>query len=228
MYNLYFCRMQRKIVTTADGSRTIHLEEWNENYHSHHGALQEAKHVFIDKLRERIGNRKEITILEIGFGTGLNALLTMELALNLEVKINYVALEAFPVSDAEMEALNYDIFWPEGNEYFDEMHRCAWNTETILHRFFGITKRQVQFEEWKSEPEQMDFIYFDAFGPRVQPHLWTTSIFEKMYSSAKSGAYFLTYCAKGQVRRDLMSVGWSMQRLPGPPGKREMLVGFKA
>lgn len=219
--------MQRKVVTTADGSRTIYLEEWNENYHSHHGALQEAKHVFIEKVRERLFGRKEISILEMGFGTGLNAMLTMELALDLNIKINYITLEAFPVSAEEITALEYAKIWQDGAEYYEAMHTCSWEQKQEIHPQFFLTKIQTQFEDWQPIPETVDFIYYDAFGPRVQPHLWTIPLFEKMFNSAKDGAFFLTYCAKGQVRRDLESVGWKMIRLPGPPGKREMLVGEK-
>lgn len=219
--------MQRNVVLTADGSLTIHIEEWNENYHSYHGALQEAKHVFIDKVRERIGLRNEITILEMGFGTGLNAMLTMELALKLQVKVNYITLEAFPVSSKEIEELNYSEFWKDGAEFYNLMHLCPWEEATEIHSLFSLTKIQTQFEDWRPTTKTIDFIYFDAFGPRVQSHLWTVPIFEKMFTCAKSEAFFLTYCAKGQVRRDLESVGWKMSRVPGPPGKREMLVGEK-
>jgi tRNA U34 5-methylaminomethyl-2-thiouridine-forming methyltransferase MnmC len=219
--------MQRKVVLTADGSRTIHLEDWNENYHSHHGALQEAKHVFIDKVRERIANRKEISILEIGFGTGLNAFLTMELAKELGVKVKYVGLEAFPVSPEELEALNYAGFWEEGRSLYDKMHEISWEYEVWINEQFLLLKKRIAFEDWVADTDRFDFIYFDAFGPRVQPHLWTVPIFEKMFQASKKNAFFITYCAKGQVRRDLESVGYKMQRLPGPPGKREMLLGEK-
>jgi len=219
--------MQRKVVLTADGSRTIHIEEWNENYHSHHGALQEAKHVFIDKVRERIGERTEISILEIGFGTGLNAFLTLQLAEELNVKIMYVGLEAFPVSVEELEALNYAAIWEVGRPKYEMLHEVSWEKEMAITENFHLTKNQIPFEDWQSESDTFDFIFFDAFGPRVQPHLWTIPIFEKMFSATKKDGFFLTYCAKGQVRRDLESVGFEMKCLPGPPGKREMLVGKK-
>lgn len=219
--------MQRKVVVTADGSRTIHLEEWNENYHSHHGALQEAKHVFIDKVRERLEGRTEISILEIGFGTGLNAFLTLQLSEELNLKVKYVALEAFPVSKEELEALNYAQFWEEGRAKYDALHSVSWEEKNEITSSFLLTKKQIPFEDWHAENETFDYIFFDAFGPRVQPHLWTVPIFEKMYSATKKDGVFLTYCAKGQVRRDLESVGYAMKRVPGPPGKREMLVGVK-
>ncbi len=219
--------MQRKVIETGDGSKTIHLEDWNENYHSTHGALQEAMHVFIEKVRERVGKRSEISILEMGFGTGLNAYLTLRLAIELDIKVNYVGLEAFPVSSAELEALNYTSIWEEGKLYYDLLHETKWHEKSDVHPNLSLTKIETKFEDWSPFLNNFDFIYFDAFGPRVQPELWTIPIFEKMYLSAKNGTFFLTYCAKGQVRRDLESVGFAMQRLPGPPGKREMLLGEK-
>lgn len=219
--------MQRKVIETGDGSKTIHLEDWNENYHSAHGALQEAMHVFIEKVRERVGDRTEVSILEMGFGTGLNAYLTLRLAIELDIKVNYVGLEAFPVSSAELKALNYASIWEEGKSYYDVMHETNWDEKDDVHPNFSLTKIESKFEDWPPNIYNFDFIYFDAFGPRVQPELWTIPIFEKIYSSARIGAFFLTYCAKGQVRRDLESVGFAMQRLPGPPGKREMLIGVK-
>jgi tRNA U34 5-methylaminomethyl-2-thiouridine-forming methyltransferase MnmC len=219
--------MQRKVVLTADGSRTIHIEEWNENYHSHHGALQEARHVFIEKIKERIGDRTEISILETGFGTGLNAFLALQLSEELNVKIKYVGLEAFPVSAEELEALNYSQFWEAGRRKYEMLHEIPWEKEMAITENFQLTKKQISFEDWQVERNTFDFIFFDAFGPRVQPHLWTILIFEKMFLASKKEGFFLTYCAKGQVRRDLESVGFEMKRLLGPPGKREMLVGKK-
>lgn len=219
--------MQRKIIATDDGSHTIYLEEWDENYHSTHGAVQEAEHVFINKVRERIGERKEISILEMGFGTGLNAFLSLRLAIELNVKVHYLALEAFPVKKEELDALNYTSFWEEGKSFYAQMHASNWEERQEIHPNFSLTKTTCKFEDWSPQSDTFDFIYFDAFGPRVQPDLWTIPIFEKMIKSAKKGAFFLTYCAKGQVRRDLASVGFAMRRLPGPPGKREMLLGEK-
>jgi tRNA U34 5-methylaminomethyl-2-thiouridine-forming methyltransferase MnmC len=223
----YLYRVQRKIIETDDGSKTIHIEEWNENYHSTHGAVQEAEHVFMDKVRERIGNRTEISILEMGFGTGLNAFLTLRLAMELNVKVNYLGLEAFPVKKEELDALNYTSFWEEGKQFYESIHAGKWGEIFGVAPNFNLTKLETKFEDWSPQSGVFDFIFFDAFGPRVQPELWTIPIFEKLFLSAKEGAFFLTYCAKGQVRRDLESVGFAMSRLPGPPGKREMLLGEK-
>lgn len=220
--------MQRKIIETADGSKTIHIEDWDEHYHSINGAYQEAMHVFIKKVRERIAERKEISILEMGFGTGLNTFLTLQMATELNVKVNYFGLEAFPVNKEELEALNYNSLWSEGSNFFEKIHDSGWSQKVEIHSNFSLTKIETKFEDWEAIPNTFDFIYFDAFGPRVQPELWTIPIFEKVFESANVGAFFLTYCAKGQVRRDLGSVGFKMERLSGPPGKREMLMGSKS
>ena len=224
---VYLWLVQRKIIETADGSKTIHIKEWDEHYHSTHGAKQEAMHVFIDKVHERLAGRTEITILEMGFGTGLNAFLTLQLAFELSIKVNYTGLEAFPVNKAELEALDYASLWSEGKNFFYEMHESNWGEKIDIHPNFSLTKMETKFEDWETMPDTFDFIYFDAFGPRVQPELWTIPIFEKMFDAAREGAFFLTYCAKGQVRRDLGSGGFEMERLPGPPGKRDMLLGQK-
>ena len=224
---VYLWSVQRKIIETADGSKTIHIEDWDEHYHSINGAHQEAMHVFIDKVRERIAGRNEINILEMGFGTGLNSFLTLQLASELNIKVNYCGLEAFPVNREELEALNYASLWNEGSPFFERIHDSEWGRKVDIHPNLSLTKMATKFEDWETIPNTFDFIYFDAFGPRVQPELWTIPIFEKMFDSAKVGAFFLTYCAKGQVRRDLGVVGFEMERLPGPPGKREMLLGKK-
>ena len=219
--------MQRKIIETGDGSKTIYIEDWDENYHSTHGALQEAMHVFINKVRERLNGRTEISILEMGFGTGLNAFLTLRLAMELNIKVNYVGLEAFPVSKEELDALEYASIWEEGKDFFNAMHASNWSEKVLIHPNLSLTKLETKFEDFQPMIDTFDFIYFDAFGPRVQPELWTIPIFQNVFESAKKGAVFSTYCAKGQVRRDLESVGFVMERLAGPPGKREMLLGEK-
>lgn len=219
--------MQRKIIETGDGSKTIHYEEWDESYHSTSGGVEEAEHVYVNQVRVRIGDRKEISILEMGFGTGLNAFLTLRLAKELNIKVNYVGIEAYPVTKEESEALNYTSLWEDGKKAFDQMQAAKWGEKTEVHPDFSVTKIEAKFEDWEPIKDTFDFIFFDAFGPIVQPKLWTIPIFQKMYDSAKNGAFILTYCAKGQVRRDLGSVGFAMERIPGPPAKRHMLVGEK-
>jgi len=219
--------LERKIIVTADGSSTIHLPEWDENYHSKHGAIQEAKHVFI-KSGLSLFTEQNISVLEIGFGTGLNGFITFLEAPKRKLIIDYVGVEAYPVSAEEIEKLNYvsELNAEEFKEVFSEMHLQKWDGKNKLSSNFSLTKRKQFFDEIKDE-NTFDLIYFDAFGARVQPELWTEEIFEAMYKSLKNGGVLVTYCAKGSVRRAMLKVGFSIEKLAGPPGKREMLRATK-
>ncbi|MBU2018378.1 MAG: tRNA (5-methylaminomethyl-2-thiouridine)(34)-methyltransferase MnmD [Bacteroidetes bacterium] len=219
--------MERKIITTGDGSKTIQLVDWNEQYHSIHGAIQEAKHVFLTNFLKFKQQSEQCTIFEMGFGTGLNAFLTSQVAKEKELKVKYHSLEAYPVQLSEIKELNYREILQDSLDEFTQLHTSKWDEPTLINPFFQLKKIQQTLEVWENRENYYDFIFYDAFGPRVQPHLWTTAIFEKIYSVTKCGGVFLTYCAKGQVRRDLESVGYKISRLPGPPGKREMLMGVK-
>lgn len=238
--------MQRKIITTADGSKTIQIEEWNEQYHSIHGAIQEADHVYIKQGllfcldREKLSKKNvqspetsesfspDISILEIGFGTGLNAFLTLLKAEEHQVDIRYVGVEAFPISSIEMTALNYteQLQVSEKNTLFKEMHNIAWENDTRLTSYFSLQKQQKFFKDI-TDTDQFDLIYFDAFGARVQPELWTESIFQIMFDALKENGVLVTYAAKGSVRRAMQAVGFNVEKLAGPPGKREMLRARK-
>jgi tRNA U34 5-methylaminomethyl-2-thiouridine-forming methyltransferase MnmC len=225
--------MKRKIVATADGSTTIQLVDWNEQYHSMHGAIQEARHVFLktglDHWRNENAEKKEIHILEIGFGTGLNALLT---AIHLDEKdltTHYKGVEAYPVAPEEIDQLNY-VAQLDRHDYaafFQQMHDCPWSEESTLSSHFHLYKLKERFEDLKEGDSTYDLIYFDAFGAQVQPELWEVVIFKKMYDALKVGGVLVTYSAKGSVRRAMQKVGFTVERLPGPPGKREMLRAGK-
>ena len=223
--------MQRKIVKTADGSTTIQITEWNEQYHSMHGAVQEAQHVFLKTGLDHFISKsalEQINILEIGFGTGLNAFLTCIAADEKGVVINYEGVEAFPVSAEEIEQLNYVELTGE-NKYekaFAKMHAVAWGGLEEITPNFKLKKRQQTFETI-TDKDQYHLIYFDAFGARVQPELWEENIFKIMFTALKEGGVLVTYAAKGSVRRAMQSVGFFVERLPGPPGKREMLRATK-
>lgn len=215
-------------MITQDGSTTIHLPDWNENYHSKHGAIQEAKHVFIKNGLSLFENRN-VSILEIGFGTGLNAFITFLEAKKLNQKIDYYGVEAYPVIAEEVLQMNYvAALNAENNEsVFKKMHESDWEKKIILDDHFCLTKRKQFFNEIVDE-NKYDLIYFDAFGYRVQPELWSTEIFKKMYNSLKSNSYLVTYAARGVVKRSLTEVGFTVEKLEGPPGKREMFRAFKA
>lgn len=222
--------MERKIIKTADGSTTIYLPEWDEYYHSKHGALQEAYHVFIRSGLQEVAPKHsgELSILEIGFGTGLNAFISLLEAEKSHLKISYTGVEAFPVSKKELEALNYTSSFPDANaaKYFDLLHGIEWDQPEEVTSFFKLNKKKQFFSEIEAL-EAYDLVYFDAFGPRVQPNLWTEEIFAKMYRALRDQGVLVTYSAKGSVRRALQAVGFHVERLPGPPGKREMLRAKK-
>lgn len=223
--------MDRKIIKTADGSVTIHLPEWDEQYHSKHGAVQEARHVFIKMglhYFQKENEDSEISILEIGFGTGLNAFITFLETQKLQISINYTGVEAYPVTPDEISELNYPeiLSAKEQGGIFQLMHQCRWEKFQRISGNFSLCKLQKKFEEI-SDKERYDIIYFDAFGARVQPGLWTEEIFKIMFEALKPGGILVTYSAKGSVRRNLQKVGFFVERLPGPPGKREMLRAVK-
>ena len=223
--------MKRKIITTSDGSKTIHIEEWNEQYHSKHGAINEAKHVFIETGLKHINKITEqnqpISILEVGFGTGLNAFLTLIEAESLKRNINYVGVEAYPVDSKELELLNYpEMISDQYKNEFLKLHNVSWDIENEITSRFTLTKQQKYFDSI-TDVNAYDLIYFDAFGARVQPELWTEHIFKLMYHALLHNGVLVTYSAKGSVRRAMQSVGFTVERLPGPPGKREMLRASK-
>jgi tRNA U34 5-methylaminomethyl-2-thiouridine-forming methyltransferase MnmC len=219
--------VKREIIKTLDGSTTIHLEEWNESYHSKHGAIQEAKHVFIMNGLSLFENNP-VSIMEIGFGTGLNAFITFLESENKNQKIDYVGVEGYPVNAEEVLAMNYveELEALEFRNIFEEMHKSEWGEKIEISSRFSLTKRKQFFDEI-NDLEIFDLIYFDAFGYRVQPELWSTEIFQKMYNSLKPNGVLVTYAARGVVKRSMISVGFTVEKLAGPPGKREMFRAFK-
>ena len=219
--------MEREIIKTLDGSTTIHLKEWDECYHSKHGAIQEAKHVFIKNGLSLFEN-KPVSILEIGFGTGLNAFITFLEAQQKLQKIDYVGVEAYPVDAKEVLAMNYvdELEAGDFEKIFQKMHEVEWDQKNEISSEFYLTKRKQFFDEI-NDFETFDLIYFDAFGYRVQPELWSTEIFQKMYNSLKSNGVLVTYAARGVVKRNMIEVGFTVEKLACPPGKREMFRAFK-
>tara|TARA_R110000765_G_scaffold13233_7_gene39896 strand:- start:726 stop:1388 length:663 start_codon:yes stop_codon:yes gene_type:complete len=219
--------LKREIITTGDGSKTIQIMDWQEQYHSKHGAIQEAYHVFIKSGLDLFENQ-EINILEIGFGTGLNAFITLIEFDKRNLKVNYTGVEAYPVSIEELNQLNYleELKSLSRKSDFDLMHTSPWGDKVEIVENFNLKKEQILFKEISAIAEY-DLIYFDAFGARVQPELWTVEIFQIMFNAMKSNGYLVTYAAKGSVRRAMQEVGFLVERLPGPPGKREMLRAKK-
>ena len=221
--------MKRVIKTTGDGSKTLYLEDLQEGYHSHHGALAEARHVFIKNGLDRLQN-SEIHILELGFGTGLNALVTLEAINHSAKKIHYTTLEKFPVSLAEAEVLNYAALFEDGkfHEYNILLHQSPWAEPTRITDQFSIEKWEMDFFDLqKLTIPPVDLVYFDCFGARVQPELWEEELLAMVVEKMRSGALFTTYASKGSLRRSLEKLGLNVEKLPGPPGKREMINAWK-
>jgi tRNA U34 5-methylaminomethyl-2-thiouridine-forming methyltransferase MnmC len=219
--------LKREIIQTSDGSTTIHLPDWDECYHSKHGAIQEAKHVFI-KNGLSLFEGKSISILEIGFGTGLNAFITYLEAKKYNQTIDYVGVEAYPISPEEVLQMNYvaELEAETERPVFEKMHQCDWEEKVTVSNDFDLTKRKQFFNEISDE-DKFDLIYFDAFGYRVQPELWSTEIFERMYKALKKDSVLVTYAARGVVKRSMQEVGFTVEKLAGPPGKREMFRATK-
>jgi tRNA U34 5-methylaminomethyl-2-thiouridine-forming methyltransferase MnmC len=219
--------LKREIIQTLDGSTTIRLPDWDECYHSKHGAIQEAEHVFIKNGLALFPDSK-VSILEIGFGTGLNAFITFLESIKRNQTINYVGVEAYPVAADEVLAMNYvaELDAAQHAAIFEVLHTSNWEEKNTLANHFEITKRKQFFEEI-DDIELFDLIYFDAFGYRVQPDLWSTAIFEKMYKALKKEGVLVTYAARGVVKRSMIEVGFTVEKLAGPPGKREMFRAFK-
>ena len=188
--------MKREFLTTKDGSVTIHLPDWNEQYHSKHGAINEAKHVCVESgFRYLISSEENqmdrIAIMEIGFGTGLNAFLTYLNAEKYRVETRYTGVDAFPVIASEITQLNYPELLSTTSEVFGKLHQTPWESPEVISRFFTLTKRKQLFSKIKDK-EEYHLIYFDAFGARVQPELWTESIFKAMYEALKIDGILVT------------------------------------
>lgn len=220
--------MKREFRITKDGSHSLYLPEMDEQYHSHHGSIVEAKKVYIEYgLEEVAKNNKEIRLFEMGFGTGLNALLTMMLAQQLDIKVYYYCLEKYPIEEEEVEFLNYSSELEVGPELMQGLHAAEWKRSIVMNDHFALCKMQDDLRSIEI-PNDLDLIYFDAFAPEKQPHLWTKDIFVKLYAALKSGGILTTYCVKGDVRRTLQSVGFKIEKLAGPEGgKREVLRARK-
>lgn len=218
--------MERSIVLTEDGSHTLYVPEINENFHSVHGAVQESNLVFIKNGLLRC-QKKTICVFEVGFGTGLNALLTL---MNKGEKfIHYISIENYPLSEIEYKQLNYCELLGENWEVsFEKMHHCDWDDTIEIVPDFKLTKLKADITTYNlAGLPAFDLIYFDAFAPGKQPEIWKEGILRKVAENTSNKGIFVTYCAQGEVRRSLIRAGFEMQRIAGPPGKREMLYGEK-
>jgi tRNA U34 5-methylaminomethyl-2-thiouridine-forming methyltransferase MnmC len=219
--------INHEIRVTGDGSKTIFLPELNETYHSSNGAVQESRHIFIENGLDLVEKQGAIRILEVGFGTGLNALLSAGWAETNNQMIHYIGIEANPLRPELCFQLDYPRHIGQNSEkIYDALIHCDWEMDNQLSTHFSIQKREVKIQDFQAI-EPIDLIYFDAFGPRVQAEMWDVTILEKMFQSLNSGGALVTYCAQGQFKRDLKAIGFILESLPGPPGKREMTRAIK-
>jgi len=223
--------LKRQLISTKDGSKTLIINDLEETYHSKHGALQEANHVFIKNGLNLI-NDYEINILELGFGTGLNVLVTIDEYLrNIKKhKINYFGVEKYPIFLEEASQLSYSELFSDNfvKDLSLKIHRLDWEISNDLTSDFSLTKLKKDFFDIKNtDLPLIDLVYFDCFGARVQPDLWEIELFEIVASKMKSGGLLTTYSSKGSVRRNLIELGFEVEKKQGPPGKREMINAWK-
>lgn len=216
---------KKEILKTTDGSNTIYIPEMDETYHSHHGALAESKHIFIETGLKHI-DKKIINVFEVGFGTGLNAMLTC-LAAD-DKRINYDTIELYPVSADLIDQLEYKALFKEDEQaLFSNFHDCKWEEKVSITDQFNIHKIEADFTKFNYQ-SKYDLIYFDAFAPNKQEEMWTEELLQKLYDACNEGAVLVTYCVRGTVKRALKKVGFQIKKMPGPvDGKREMLRAIK-
>jgi tRNA U34 5-methylaminomethyl-2-thiouridine-forming methyltransferase MnmC len=218
-----------QIITTGDGSHSLLNTAINETYHSIHGAITESRHVFIENGLHYFSTQhitRPVRILEIGFGTGLNALLTAMYAADAQTNIHYSTLEAFPLPDTIWQSLNY-ADTPEQQKLFFKLHEASWNVEAQIHSNFTLRKVRDTLQDVKLESQAFDLIYYDAFAPAKQPEMWEVPMLKKIEQAMHAESVFVTYCAKGQLKRDLKLLGMRVDTLAGPPGKKEMVRAVK-
>jgi tRNA U34 5-methylaminomethyl-2-thiouridine-forming methyltransferase MnmC len=213
------------IKITEDNSHTVYSERFQETYHSIHGAIIESRHVFIEACFKEC-RQNPVRIFEAGFGTGLNAYLTLQEAEKEHIHVDYHAIELYPLAKSMVFRLNFGELLPSGDEYFQLMHEIPWGQRIAISPYFHLKKIADDLLETKIT-DDFDLVYFDAFSPVSQPELWTKEVFEKLYKQMNKGGILTTYCAKGVVRRTMNDVGFITERIPGPPGKREMLRALK-
>lgn len=222
--------MNRQLIVTADGSHTLRINDWHETYHSIYGAVQESRHIYIQAaLKPLLEKCLQLRIFEMGFGTGLNALLTLQEATESNANIWYETIEAYPLQLEEYSALNYCNMVGQNHQkpVFDWLHGSDWEQPVQMDNGFTLLKKHTTLADYENQTH-FDLVYFDAFAPDVQPELWTEDVFKKMYGLMNAGAVLITYCSKSMVRKAMLEVGFSVSKLPGPPGKREIIKAVKA
>ena len=215
------------LQVSRDGSHTLMSQHFGETYHSSFGAVQESNHIFMDAALGFVkGGLMRISVFEVGFGTGLNALLAYKYARDNHIEINYVAVEKYPVEMSVVEQLNYPSLLSLEKDLFLKMHGAK-GKEVLLSPFFNLTVIEAALQDYPMPEDFFNVVFFDAFSPESQPEMWKQSCFEKIYQSMQAGGVLTTYSSKGIVKRALKAVGFSIEKLPGPPGKREFVRAVK-
>ena len=222
--------MEVSLIITEDGSHTLFNAKLGDIYHSKFGAISESEHIFINAGLVRLtSTHKSICILEVGFGTGLNALLTCLRAQNNKTQISYHAIEPFPLSEKIYSKLNYAGLITETGVHhiLMELHGSEENRETAITQYFSLLKLNTTIGDFQPDDLVYDLVYFDAFSPDVQPQLWTTPTFKKIFKAMKPGGILVTYSSRGMVKKCLTEAGFQIEKLPGPKGKREFIRAIK-
>lgn len=221
--------MKRTVIDTEDNSKTLLIDQADVTYHSRHGAITESAHIFIDNGLKNIPTQNKITVFEMGLGTGLNAALTSEFARENKQLITYHSVEKYPITPKEIEELTIAKQFNNNQTQADfiEIHEVNWGKNESINQFLSLTKHQADLLFFEMRQNYYNIIFFDAFGPKFQPDLWTVDVLQKMYSSLQSKGTLVTYCAQGQFKRNLKTAGFEVENLPGPPGKREITRAIK-
>mgnify|MGYP000678164199 CR=1 FL=1 len=224
--------MSVKLITTEDGSHSLYHEELKETYHSFHGAFKESIHVFmlygLDSWLAQNAGKRPVRVFEVGFGTGLNAWLSLVWADQNQIPMLYHTIEPFPLDEEIYSQLNYgelDENIAHYRPHLKMLHKASWDQGTVLTEYFNMKKDKATLEDVQLYP--MDVVFYDAFAPKKQPEMWEKNLFQKIFDQMRPGGVLTTYCATGQLRRDLKEVGFEVEKLPGPPGKKEMTRAWK-
>jgi tRNA U34 5-methylaminomethyl-2-thiouridine-forming methyltransferase MnmC len=222
-----------KIISTGDGSSTIYMEDIDETYHSRNGAIQESIHVFVKNgFRFLLSTRpyNDIQVFELGFGTGLNAVLTAIDSIKFRKPVKYTSLEPFPLPGEIIDQLDFGrmLNHHSGVSYLKEIHNSGWEEYHNIHPYFRIRKIKSTIQDYDPKSNQFNLVYFDAFAPAKQPEIWDKNMLTKIFNLLTEKSVFVTYCAQGQVKRHMREIGFKVQTLQGPPGKKEMIRGIKA